>query len=129
MREVSARTGEESYRRPPGVFVLDLMGLSWYEAGIADRTPLWLQQNVASRHIGLAMLYPSIFDAPSAWKDIGQLCIDTPSPIVVADRCVEFYCTTPQSAAEIQSELHQFVPTLPPGSSFTFGSAQTGDER
>jgi hypothetical protein len=113
--------GLTSYRRPPGVFILDLWGLSWYEAGIANRTPEWLQTNVAKRHIGLAMLYPKQFSAPPAWKVVGELCLGAKEQIVAGGDCVDFYGTTPESAVEVEGELRQFVPTLPAGSKFTFG--------
>jgi hypothetical protein len=109
-----------SYRRPPGVFVLDLWGLAWYEAGVAQRTPEWLARSVADRHIGLAMLYPEWYHPPASWTHIGELCIDR-TPIVVGGQCVAFYGTTPAATAELEPELRRFASTLPQGTTFTFG--------
>lgn len=116
--------GLTSYRRPPGVFILDLWGLSWYEAGIANRTPEWLQTTVAHRNIGLAMLYPKQFTPPSSWKVVGEMCLGVKEPIVAGGDCVDFYGTTPESSVELERELRQFAPTLPAGSKFTFGPPQ-----
>lgn len=111
--------GLVSYRRPPGVFILDLWGLAWYEAGVADRTPEWLAGNVAARGIGLAMLYPDWYSVPDSWTPLGELCLDH-KPLFLGGQCVGFYGTTPAAAAEIRPELKQFAPTLPRGTSFTF---------
>jgi hypothetical protein len=112
--------GLVSYRRPPGVFVLDLWGLAWYEAGVVDRTPEWLAHNVAARRIGLAMLFPEWYRAPASWTHIGELCLEH-KPIVAGGQCVAFYGTTPAATAELEPELRRFVPTLPEGATFTFG--------
>jgi hypothetical protein len=54
---------------------------------------------------------------------MGTLCLSGPQPtIVVGGDCVAFYATTPESASEVERELRQFVPTLPPGAIFTFGT-------
>jgi hypothetical protein len=112
--------GLVSYRRPPGVYVLDLWGLAWYEAGVVDRTPEWLAHSVAERHVGLAMLYPEWYRIPGSWTHIGELCIDR-QPVILGGQCVGFYGATPAATAELEPELRRFAATLPQGSTFNFG--------
>jgi hypothetical protein len=112
--------GLVSYRRPPGVLVLDLWGLAWYEAGTVQRTPEWLARAVAVRHIGLAMLYPEWYNVPASWTHIGELCLDR-RPVFLGGQCVAFYGTTPEATAELEPELRRFELTLPRGTTFKFG--------
>jgi hypothetical protein len=113
--------GMASYRRPAGIYILDLVGLASLEAETAtDRSPAWLQVIVDRRHIALAILYPEWFRIPSAWTPLGRMCDVELNHKVTAERCVVFYSTSPGSATEIHADLARFVPNLPPGVTFEF---------
>lgn len=113
--------GLVSYRRPPGVYVLDLVGLAWYDAATAEHTPAWLESVVRARHIGLVMMYSHLYRAPDTWTHLGELCIP-PKPVAVSGVCVAFYGSTPATTAEIEPELRRFAQTLPAGATFHFGA-------
>jgi hypothetical protein len=107
-------------RRPPGLYILDVVGLASVEAAnTPNKTAAWLESIVARHHVELAILYPRFFQIPASWTPLGKMC-DLELNQVTADRCVVFYATSPVSAAEIRNDLVRFVPTLPQGVKFEF---------
>jgi hypothetical protein len=116
--------GLTSYRRAPGVYVLDVVGLASLEAASAsDKGAPWLE-NIVSRHrAGLAVLYPGWFQIPASWIPVGSMC-GAQTTQVIGGRCVVFYATSPGSEPEIRDDLLRFVPTLPGGVTFAFSPAR-----
>jgi hypothetical protein len=116
--------GLTSYRRAPGVYVLDVVGLASLEAASAtDKGAPWLE-NIVSRHrVGLAVLYPGWFQIPASWIPVGTMC-GAQTTQVVGGRCVVFYATSPGSEPEVRDDLLRFVPTLPSGVTFAFSPAR-----
>jgi hypothetical protein len=117
--------GLTSYRRAPGVYVLDVVGLASLEAASAtDKGAPWLQSIVSRHRVGLALLYPDWFQIPASWIPVGTMC-GAQTTQVVGGRCVVFYATTPASEPEVRNDLIRFVPTLPTGVSFAFSPPPT----
>ncbi|MGI4829786.1 MAG: hypothetical protein ACRYFU_16570 [Janthinobacterium lividum] len=108
--------GLVSYNRPPGTYVLDLWGLgSVASAQQRNKSTAWLQATVRAHNVGLVMIYkPWFAPAPKDWTLLGDLCLKE-QPIALGSPCVTFYATPQASLPELQDELDDFVPTLPPG--------------
>ena len=117
--------GLTSYRRAPGVYVLDLAGLASLEAAsVQDKNATWLEGIVNRHHVGLAILYPNWFQIPSSWTPLAEMCLPAP-PQIAGGRCVVFYATSPATVAEIRDDLVRFAPTLPRQVHFELNPART----
>jgi hypothetical protein len=120
--------GWVSYRRPPGLHVLDLWGLASPEASrqtVKDDT--WLDAMTRSHGAGLAIVYPDWYEGiPEAWKPLGTMCMM--SPKVLSARCVVFYSTAVGDTAALTAELAAFTRTLPPTVQMTLGRDSTADD-
>jgi len=112
--------GLVSYRRPPGVRILDIFGLGSVEAAKATKTAAWLDEIVSRHGVELAMIYPQWFEVPKDWVRIGSMCEVGRAPVFNPGNCVVFFSTHAQSTAGIRQDLLSFVPTLPPGVTFVF---------
>jgi hypothetical protein len=116
-----------SYRRPPGLYVLDLWGLA---SPVASRQYVkdaaWLDAITRDHNAALAIIYPDWFDeaAPEDWKPLGTMCI-TSERVSVARDCVVFYNTAVGNHAAILAQLTQFARTLPPTVHMTLGADTT----
>ena len=108
--------GLVSYRRRPGMYVLDLWGLASPEAASQKiKSTAWLDEIVRRHKVGLVVIYPLWFPpTPSDWTLLGELCIDEP-PVVLGGSCVSYYATPSASLPELQDEFDDFVHTTPRG--------------
>jgi hypothetical protein len=115
--------GWVSYRRPAGVYILDLWGLASPEATRqVYKDAAWLDALTAEHHAGLAIVYPAIYDqgAPPDWTPLATMCITSPR-IVVAHHCVVFYSTAVGDKARLTAEMAAFAQTVPARVRITLG--------
>jgi hypothetical protein len=116
--------GLTSFRRAPGVRILDVWGLGSVEVfNATDKSASWLEAIVARHHVGLAIIYPQFFQIPLDWTPVGKMCDLNPVEII-GGRCVVFYATSPESVEEIRGDLVRFAPTLPKGVSLEFNPSR-----
>jgi hypothetical protein len=117
--------GWVSYRRPPGLYVLDLWGLSSPEASRQTvKDDSWLDAITRRQGAGLAIVYPDWYEGiPEDWKPLGTMCMM--SPKVLSGRCVVFYSTGVGDTTALTSELAAFTRTLPPSVQMTLGKDST----
>ncbi len=108
--------GLVSYRRRPGMYVLDLWGLASAEAAEQkNRSTAWMDEIVRRHRVGLVVIYPLWFPpVPKDWKLVGELCLNEP-PLVLGGDCVSYYATPTASFSDLQDEFDDFAHTLPPG--------------
>jgi hypothetical protein len=115
--------GWVSYRRPAGVYVLDLWGLALPEASRQTvKDEAWLDGITARFHAGLAIVYPFWYEGiPEDWEPLGTMCFhgETTS---VAEPCVVFYRTAVGDKAELEREIAAFAQTLPQGVAMRLGT-------
>lgn len=105
--------GLVSFQRTPGVYVLDVYGLASEEASRqTSKTAAWLEQIVKRHGIGLAMLAPDWFHIPAAWTPVAKMCVPN-ERINIAEQCIVFYSTTPETEGVIRADLTRFAVTLP----------------
>jgi hypothetical protein len=113
--------GYVSYRNDN--YVLDLWGLASLDALRQRRNggnPEWINELVASKGVGAAMIYEEWFDGkiPSAWIKIGRLYLGRRT-ITPAIGAVSFYATSGDSYPEALEAVRTFQKTLPAGVEFT----------
>jgi hypothetical protein len=104
------------YRQRIPFYVLDLAGLGSSEAlARVHKDAAWLDDITRRKNVGLAMIYPSWFEAiPSSWTEIGEIELSGPA-ISAAAGAVTFYATAVGNSQEIKAEFRAFAATLPPG--------------
>jgi hypothetical protein len=122
--------GSVSYRRPAGVYVLDLWGLASPEASRqAHKDADWLDTITQAHGAGLAMIYPDWFEegAPDDWKPLATMCI-TGERVSVARPCMVFYSTGVGDHAALAAEVAAFARTLPASVKMTLGKDSTEDD-
>jgi hypothetical protein len=122
--------GWVSYRRPAGVYVLDLWGLASPEASRrVDKDAEWLDAITREHGAGLAIVYPDWYDegAPDDWKPVATLCAESPRTSI-SRPCVVFYCTAVGDAGLLTAEMAAFARTLPAGVKITLGRDSTDDD-
>jgi hypothetical protein len=122
--------GSVSYRRPAGVYVLDLWGLASPEASRqAHKDADWLDTITQAHGAGLAMIYPDWFEegAPDDWKPLATMCI-TGERVSVARPCMVFYSTGVGDEAALAAEVAAFARTLPASVKMTLGKDSTEDD-
>jgi hypothetical protein len=123
--------GWVSYRRPAGMYVLDLWGLASPEA---SRQPVkdadWLDTITRAHGAGLAMIYPDWYEegAPDDWDPLATMCITGPR-ISVARPCMVFYSTEVGDQAQLTAEIAAFARTLPASVKITLGRDSTDEPR
>jgi len=122
--------GSVSYRRPAGVYVLDLWGLGSPEAarqGVKDAD--WLDAITSAHNVGLAMIYPDWYDegAPDDWTPLGTMCL-AGEQVSVGRRCVVFYSTGVGNAVALAAEVTAFARTLPAEVKMTVGRDSTDED-
>ncbi len=107
--------GLVSYRRRPGMYVLDLWGLASAEvAQQPHRTTAWMDAIVRTHHVGLVVIYPLWFPPPPPdWTPLGEICLSD-TPVVLGNACVSYYAT-PEAPAELEGQFDAFIRTLPVG--------------
>jgi hypothetical protein len=127
--------GWVSYRRPAGVYVLDLWGLASPAASRqAHKDADWLDTITRAHGAGLAMIYPDWFEegAPDDWDPLATMCISGPR-VSVARPCMVFFDTgvggsvgeKERLAAQLTAEIAAFARTLPAGVKMTLGRDST----
>lgn len=98
--------------------VLDLWGLASkeaLEARLSNQDTGWMDEMTRNQGVDLAVIYQSWFGPlPDSWLKVGELRLSGPR-ITPADSAVAFYATDRSNAAEIESLLAGFRPTLPTG--------------
>jgi hypothetical protein len=107
--------GWVSYRRPPGVQVLDLWGLASPEASRQpNKDAGWLDDMTAAHGTGLAMIYPEWYreGAPDEWHALATMCITGPRTSVALP-CMVFYRTAVGDKAALTADMAAFARTLP----------------
>jgi hypothetical protein len=122
--------GSVSYRRPAGVYVLDLWGLASPEAARqAVKGADWLDAVTVAHGAGLAMIYPDWFDegAPDDWTPLATMCV-AGERVSVGRSCVVFYSTGVGDAALLRAEVAAFARTLPEGVRMTVGRDSTEED-
>ncbi|HEY4382333.1 MAG TPA: hypothetical protein VGN01_18430 [Acidobacteriaceae bacterium] len=115
--------GLVSYRRAPGVVILDLWGLASPEASrTPDKDADWLDTMTRTHSAGLAIVYPDWYEegAPDDWDPLATMCI-TARHISVSRPCVVFYSTAVGDKARLAAEVAEFARTLPPSVRITLG--------
>jgi hypothetical protein len=123
--------GLVSYRRPPGVYVLDLWGLASPEASRhPHKDAEWLDKITRAHAAGLAMIYPDWYDegAPDDWDPLATMCISGPN-ISVARPCMVFYSTGVGDKALLTAQIAAFARTLPPGVRMTLGRDASDEQQ
>jgi hypothetical protein len=118
--------GWVSYRRPAGVYVLDLWGLASPEASRQRMKDAgWLEDITSAHHAGLAMIYPAWYQegAPDEWDALATMCIAGPR-ISVGRRCVAFYRTEVGDKSFLEKQIAAFAKTLPAGVTMTLGRGE-----
>ncbi len=102
----------------PGVYVLDLAGLSSNEALrqrlCCPQSSAWMEELARRHSVDLVMIYNTWFPSiPAGWVKVGDLRLEgrlvTPSSSVVS-----IYARTSDAAGLLRQRLGQFAPTLPP---------------
>jgi hypothetical protein len=122
--------GSVSYRRPEGVYVLDLWGLASPEASRQMHKDIdWLDTITTAHGAGLAMIYPDWYPegAPDDWKPLATMCI-TGELVSAARQCVVFYSTGVGDQAALAAEVAAFARTLPGSVNMTLGRDSTEDD-
>ena len=123
--------GWVSYRRPPGVYVLDLWGLASPEAShTPDKDADWLDTITRAHGAGLAMIYPDWYEegAPDDWDPLATMCITGPR-ISVGRPCTVFYSTGVGDKRRLTAEIAAFARTLPPSVKITLGRDSTNEQQ
>ncbi len=111
--------GLASFRRRPGMYVLDLVGLGSLEAARQeDKSSAWLKAIAEEHRVDLAMIYPTWFDKlPDKWTPLATMCEEPTGGIAGhlsrARPCMVYYSTTAARNGEIRGELRAFAVTLP----------------
>jgi hypothetical protein len=121
--------GLVSYRRPAGLYVLDLWGLASPEASRqARKDPAWLDAITRAHSAGLVIFYPNWFPdgVPDDWQPLATMCIAGHE--ILGSRCVAFYSTSQGDHAALLAEVAAFARTLPPGVKITLGKDTTDDD-
>ncbi len=120
--------GWVSYRRPAGLYVLDLWGLASPEASRQTvKDDRWLDAITRRHGAALAIVYPDWYEGiPEEWKPLGTMCMM--SPKVLSARCVVFYSTGIADANALAAELAAFTRTLPSSVQMTLGRDSTADD-
>jgi len=119
--------GWVSYRRPAGVYVLDLWGLASPEASRQpDKDADWLDNITRAHSAGLAMIYPDWYEegAPDDWDPLATMCI-TGLRVSIGRPCVVFYSTAVGEKALLSGEIAAFARTLPASVKITLGRDST----
>ena len=129
------RFAADFYKRPVGVndlgwvgyrnpnYVLDLWGLGSETArrmrAQAATDPAWLGRLVASRGVGLAMIYDQWFagQIPASWRRVAQL--KAAHRITAPFDTVSIYATSADAAASALAALHAFGRDIGPGTRLT----------
>jgi hypothetical protein len=122
--------GSVSYRRPAGMYVLDLWGLASPEASRqTDKDADWLDRITRAHGAGLAMIYPDWYEegAPDDWQPLATMCI-AGERVSVAERCVVFYNTGVGDQAVLTAEIAAFARTLPGSVKMTLGMDSTDED-
>jgi hypothetical protein len=122
--------GWVSYRRPPGVYVLDLWGLASPEASRQDdKDANWLDTITRAHSAGLAMIYPDWYEegAPDDWDPLATMCITGPR-VSVGRPCMVFYSTAVGDKTLLTQEIAAFARTLPHSVKITLGDDTTGKD-
>lgn len=122
--------GLVSYRRPAGVYVLDLWGLASPEAARkAYKDAAWLDEVTEAHGAGLAMIYPDWYDegAPDDWTPLATMCVSG-ERTSVARRCMVFYSTGVGDRVALTAEMAAFARTLPAGVKITLGKDSTEED-
>jgi hypothetical protein len=122
--------GWVSYRRPAGVYVLDLWGLASPEASRRTvKDAGWLEQITSAHHAGMAIIYPDWYPegAPDEWSALATMCIAGPT-ISVGRRCVVFYRTEVGDETLLTRQIAAFAKTLPAGVEMTLGRDTTEED-
>lgn len=107
--------GWVSYRRPTGLYVLDLWGLASPEASRqTHKSDAWLDGIVREHGAQLAMIYPDWYDegSPDDWELLGVMCITSPRTSI-SQPCVSFYSTQMGDPVALKALLRDFTRTLP----------------
>jgi hypothetical protein len=123
--------GWVSYRRPAGVYVLDLWGLASPEASRqSEKDADWLDAITRAHGAGLAMIYPDWYEegAPDDWDPLATMCI-TARHTSVARPCVVFYSTEVGDKPLLTAEIAAFARTLPPSVKITLGRDSTDEDQ
>jgi hypothetical protein len=113
--------GWVSYRNPN--YVLDLWGLGSETARLkragADRDPLWLRDLVATRRIGVAMVYDQWFPGqiPEGWRRLATL--KSAHRMAAPFDTVSVYATSAAAAPAALTALREFGRDLGPGTTLT----------
>lgn len=104
-------------------YVLDLYGLTSPEAyryrttGEPDN---WMETLTAAHDVNLVMIYADWYpDIPLQWVKVGELVYHG-RKITMAGTTVAFYATSQSVVGDIEQDLQDFIPTLPPNTSFVF---------
>jgi hypothetical protein len=115
--------GWVSYRRPAGVYVLDLWGLASPEASRQEhKDAAWLDDITGRHGTGLAIIYPDWYEegAPDQWDPLATMCLGG-ERVSVARPCVVFYRTEVGDEALLTQAIAAFARTLPAGVKMTLG--------
>jgi hypothetical protein len=119
--------GWVSYRRPAGVYVLDLWGLASPEAARQmNKDSAWLDAITRAHGAGLAIIYPQGFKngVPQEWVPLATMCATSPRPAAGLP-CVVFYSTAVGDTARLTAEMAAFARTLPASVKITLGRDST----
>lgn len=122
----STHPGVINYRNP--YYVLDLSGQISKTARLAITSRAdaqWMDALMREHGVGLALLHgDDELSAPPQWLPIGKL--ETRHASIFREPSVAtFFAINPGDKEKIGAQLKDFIPTLPPGTSFVF--ANTGD--
>jgi len=118
--------GWVSYRRPRGLYVLDLWGLASPEASrqtVKDGD--WMDAITRAHGAGLAIIYPDWYEegAPDDWDPLATMCFG--GRAIISRRCVVFYSTEAGDKALLTAEIAAFARTLPAEVKMTLGRDST----
>lgn len=122
--------GWVSYRNP--YYVLDLWGLgsetARVERAAAKQDPQWLKNLVASRDIGLVMIFDEWFpgQVPATWRHVADLT--AAHGIMSPSRTVNFYATSNDAYVPALAALHGFARTTGPGTTLTIFDPTAADK-
>ena len=121
--------GWVSYRRPAGVYVLDLVGLASPEvARRAVKDEAWLDAITREHGAGVAMVYPDwLAGIPDDWEPLAKMCVTGPR-ISAAWPCMVFYSTGVGDHALLTADMAAFARTLPASVKMTLGKDSTDED-
>lgn len=104
-------------------YVLDLYGLASPDAfryRMAGKPDNWMDTLTTAHDIDLVMIYADWYpDIPPQWVKVGELVYHG-RKITIAGTTVSFYATSQSAAGDIEQDLQDFIPSLPPNTSFVF---------